>query len=440
MDKNLELTQELIDFIGRSPSCFHVISNVTAMLDAAGFRRLSELDCWELEYGRSYYVTRNGSSLIAFRIPSSTPDHLQLVATHSDSPAFKLKDNPEVEIDGKYVRLNTEKYGSMMMAPWLDRPLSIAGRVVIKKNNTFCTKLVDVDRNLLVIPSLAIHMNRNCNENTSFSANKDMFPLYGLSGSKDSLSGIIAGSCGEESGDIVSSDLFVYNREAGVVWGADNEFVSAPRLDDLMCVFPAVKALIEAYEDDSRALNMCCIFDNEEVGSTTRQGADSTFLSDILDKTACFFKWSRDELLKILAGSFMVSADNAHAVHPNYPEMADATNRPVINGGVVIKFNANQKYTTDAVSFAVFKDICEKAGVPIQTYANRSDIPGGSTLGNISNSHISINTIDVGAPQLAMHSPYETAGVKDTLYLKNAFKAFYGSDILIADDNTVTLR
>lgn len=438
MNESIKLSKELIEFISNSPSCFHVTANLVNMLTEAGFARLSERCQWNIAPGGAYFVTRNDSSVIAFRIPAKTPDHFQIVAAHSDSPTFKIKDNAEVEIDGKYVRLNTEKYGGMIMGPWFDRALSIAGRVIVKNGNSFATKLVNIDRDLLMIPSLAIHMNRNCNENCTYNANKDMFPLYGLSAAKGSLAKTVAEACNVDASDIISQDLFLYNRQAGTIWGADNEFMSAPKLDDLQCAFSAVKAIVSAADTDSDVINMCCIFDNEEVGSTTKQGADSTFMDEVMNRIAESLSLSREALLQMISGSFMVSADNAHAVHPNYPEMADATNRPVLNGGVVVKFNANQKYTTDAVSMAVFKDICNKAEIPMQIYANRSDIPGGSTLGNIANAHVSMNTIDIGAPQLAMHSPYETTGVNDTLSMFNAMKAFYESNIHVNADNTIT--
>ena len=281
-------------------------------------------------------------------------------------------------------------------------------------------------------------MDRKINDGYSFNAQKDMLPLFGdeaASGKFDEYIKKLIGIKELESYD-VSSDLFLYNREEGTIWGYNDEFISAPRLDDIQCAYSSVKAFTEAYinrkekkEKNDSCVNVCCIFNNEEVGSTTQQGADSTFLSDVLERISIASDMDREEYMMALASSFMISADNAHAVHPNHQEKADPTNRPYMNGGIVIKYNGNQKYATDAVSAAVFKNICKKAAVPYQTYANRSDIAGGSTLGNISDSHVSINTIDIGLAQLAMHSAYETAGVKDTTYMIEALMEFYNMGI-----------
>jgi len=342
-------------------------------------------------------------------------------------------------VDGNYIQLNTEKYGGMLMAPWFDRPLSVAGRVVVREGNTFGSRLVNVDRDLSVIPSLAIHMNREANEGYKYNAQKDTLPLISLGSEKGIYGEIIADAAQVSEDCIISSDIYLYNRQAGVIWGADNEFISAPRLDDLMCAYPAMHALIESDSSNAESVCVCAVFDNEEVGSTTKQGADSTFLSDVLSRIATNSGKNEEGFRRALASSFMLSADNAHAVHPNHTDKADPTNRPYINKGIVIKFNANQKYTTDAVSAAIFEEICYRAGVPYQTYVNKSDIPGGSTLGNISNSHISINTVDIGLAQLAMHSSFETAGGDDLAHMINGMGAFYHTDIQAAADGDYEL-
>lgn len=326
------------------------------------------------------------------------------------------------------------------MAPWLDRPLSVAGRVIIKDGNTLKPVLINVDRDLCVIPNLAIHMNRDANNGIKYNPQKDMIPLFGEISSKNKFKELIAKEADTDAEAIISIDLFVYNRELGTIWGAENEFISAPRLDDVMCAYSCINALIKSKETNKESVNVCAVFDNEEVGSTTKQGADSSFLSDVLSRISMCTGKDSEDFVRACASSFMLSADNAHAVHPNYKEKADPTNRPYMNKGIVIKYNANQKYTTDAISAAVFKEICKKAGVEVQSYVNRSDIPGGSTLGNISNSHISINTVDIGLAQLAMHSPYETAGVKDTESMIKAVKKFYEMAIITGENGEISLK
>ena len=433
LDNQIDISKELMDFIKESPTAFHVVKNFSTMLEKAGFIKLNERNKWKIEQGGKYYVTRNDSSIIAFQVPDNMDFYnFQIAAAHSDSPAFKIKDN-------NYVTLKVEKYVGMLMAPWFDRPLSVAGRVIVKDGNTLKPVLLNVDRDLCLIPNLAIHMNRNANNGISYNPQKDMIPLFGEIASKDKFDQTIANEAGVAIEDIISTDLFLYNREWGTIWGADNEFMSAPRLDDVMCAYSCMKALIEENNENKSSVNVCAIFDNEEVGSTTKQGADSSFLYDVLSRISmCMGKYSED-FIRACASSFMLSADNAHAVHPNYKEKADPTNRPYMNKGIVIKYNANQKYTTDAISASIFKEICKKAGVEVQSYVNRSDIPGGSTLGNISNSHVSLNTVDIGLAQLSMHSPYETAGVKDTEYMIKAVKKFYETAIMADEEGIYRL-
>ena len=439
LDNQIDISKELMDFIKESPTAFHVVKNFSTMLEKAGFIKLNERNKWKIEQGGKYYVTRNDSSIIAFQVPDNMDFYnFQIAAAHSDSPAFKIKENPEMVEDNNYVTLNVEKYGGMLMAPWFDRPLSVAGRVIVREDSGLKPVLVNVDRDLCVIPNLAIHMNRDVNNGIKYNPQKDMIPLFGEIASKDKFDQIIANETGVAIEDIISTDLFLYNRECGTIWGADNEFMSAPRLDDVMCAFSCIKALTDN-KGNNKSVNVCAIFDNEEVGSTTKQGADSSFLYDVLSRISMCMGKDSEDFIRVCASSFMLSADNAHAVHPNYKEKADPTNRPYMNKGIVIKYNANQKYTTDAISAAIFKEICRKAEVEVQSYVNRSDIPGGSTLGNISNSHISLNTVDIGLAQLAMHSPYETAGVKDTENMIKAVKTFYETVVVTEEDGTYRL-
>lgn len=418
-----ETAEQLLAFIEKSPSCFHAVKNMKEILLADGFAELKEEDKWEITEGGRYFVTRNESSIVAFTIPETGFAGYRIMASHSDSPTFKIKENPEMEVDKKYVKLNVERYGGMLCAPWFDRPLSVAGRVIVKEGDAFVTKLVDVDRDLLMIPNLAIHMNREVNDGYKYNAQVDMLPLYGDISTKDTFMRTIAENAGVKEEDILGHDIFLYNRVKGSIWGANEEFVSSSRLDDLQCAFSSLQGFLKGDKKEYVAVH--CVLDNEEVGSGTKQGAASTFLYDTLVRVNECLGLSYEEYLRGLAKSFMLSADNAHAVHPNHKEVADPVNRPYMNEGIVIKHSANQKYCTDGVSAAIFKDLCREAGVPFQTFTNRSDILGGSTLGNISNTKVALNAVDIGLPQLAMHSPYETAGVKDTRYLIQAAEKFF---------------
>lgn len=419
----IETTEKLLDFIEKSPTAFQAVDEMQKRLTENGFEVLSEKEYWKLVPGGKYLVTRNNSALIAFCIPEKESRVFHIMASHSDSPSFKIKENPEIKVDNSYVKLNVEKYGGMLMAPWFDRPLSVAGRVIIRRNDGLEEELVDIKRDLVMIPNLAIHMNREANNGVAYNPQKDLQPLFAAGNTDRTLLEIIAEQTGVKKEDIISHDLFLYNRMLGTIWGADKEFVSSARLDDLQCAFASMEGLLRAQNHGSIAVH--CVMDNEEVGSGTKQGAASTFLKDTLLRINMGLGRTYEEYLMTLAGSFMVSADNAHALHPNYTDKTDPTNHPVLNKGIVIKFNANQKYCTDAVSAALFKELCTKAGVPYQTFVNRSDIAGGSTLGNISNTQVPMNTVDIGLPQLAMHSPYETAGVKDTEYLVRAAEELF---------------
>ena len=415
---------EFTHFLETSPCCFHAINNIKNILSEKQFIQLRENQKWKLRPGCSYFVMRNDASLIAFTLPVEDFHGMRIIASHSDSPAFKVKENPELETDGHYIRLNVERYGGMLCAPWLDRPLSVAGRVIVKDSRgNLVSRLVNIDRDLLLIPNLAIHMNREANNGYKYNAQKDMLPLYGSLTAKGTFMETIAKAADADKSDILGHDLFLYNRQTASIWGASEEFISSGRLDDLQCAFASLKGFLSGKKTSH--LGVYCILDSEEVGSTTRQGAASTFLYDTLTRILENLGCTREDYLIHLADSFMLSADNAHAVHPNHTDKSDPSNRPYLNGGIVLKFNANQKYCTDGISAAMFRDLCKTAGVPVQTFVNRSDMAGGSTLGNISNTQVALNTVDIGLPQLAMHSPYETAGVEDTDYLIRAAEAFY---------------
>ncbi len=420
------MTEQLLAFVDKGVSSFHVVEEICNKLQEAGFEPLREEDVWELKPQGKYYIVRNGSSVAAVTMPKEEPDGFHIVAAHSDSPTFKIKANPQITVEEQYVKLNTEKYGGMILSSWLDRPLSVAGRIVVKEGDAFVTKNVNIDKDLLLIPNVAIHMNRDMNKGVEYNAQTDMLPLYAGAGAENGSDFLqeVAMAAGVETTEILDSDLFLYVREKGKLFGANKEFICAPRLDDLECAFGATEAITTAGNAE-RFCNVSVIFDNEEVGSGTKQGADSTFLTDILTRIQESFGKDKSWLCRMIANSFMISADNAHAVHPNHPEKADPTNRPYLNGGIVIKYHGSQKYTTDALSAAVMRDLCKRAEVPVQTYCNRSDIAGGSTLGNISTAHVSVNTVDIGLAQLAMHSAVETAGAKDVAYLVKVLQVFF---------------
>ena len=428
----LEHVQELFDFIQQSPSCFHVIENVKKQLTEQGFEELCENKNWQIKEGGKYFVTRNLSSVIAFKVPTKDFKSFHIVASHSDSPTFKIKDHPEQMVKGKYVQLNTERYGGMIYSTWFDRPLSIAGRALVKTETGVATKLLNIDRDLLVIPNLAVHMDRTVNDGMKYNPQVNLLPLYGDAASKDTFNKLVAEACGTAEENIISTDLFLYNRTAPTVWGAHNEYMSCAKLDDLECAFSSLKAFLKG--ENSQSISVCAIFDNEEVGSSTKQGANSTFMYDILHRINENLGRTEEQYHTAVASSFMLSADNAHALHPNHPAISDPTNPVYLNEGIVIKHNANQKYTTDAVSSAIFQKMCEEKNVPYQHFVNRSDVAGGSTLGNMANTHVSLNTVDIGMAQLAMHSSYETAGVLDLDYMIAGMEAFYNSAVVAQCD------
>ncbi len=417
------MIHQLFDFIQCSPTASHTAATVRAMLVQAGFTQLLESQPWDLQPGGRYYTTRGMSSLIAFQVPKADFHGFSVIAPHGDSPCFKVKESPELRVDGQYTKLNTEVYGGMQLALWTDRPLSVAGRLAVRTENGVKGVLCDIRRDLLLIPGVAIHMNRGVNEGVKLDPQKDTLPLLG--GSQADLKKLVAENAGVAPEDILSWDLYLYSRAQGTVFGAEKEFLAAPRLDDLECVFAAAKAFLAG--ENRENVTVLSLFDNEETGSLTRQGADSPFLSEVLERISLSCGKSREEHLRAIASGFMLSADNAHAVHPDSPEKSDPTNRCYLNGGVVVKHSP--RYASDALTAGLFQRICQKAGVPVQVYYNNSKIPGGGTLGNLSGSHVALPTVDIGLAQLSMHSPYETAGAKDLDYMVWAMQAFYESVI-----------
>ena len=412
---------ELMQFLDASHSVYHAAAYLEDLLKQQGYTCLPEGESWNLVPGGKYYLTRGDSAVIAFRIPESAPKGFLMSASHCDRPTFKIKENGELK--GAYTRLATEKYGGMLMHTWLDRPLSIAGRVIVETEKGVQSKLVDIDRDLLLIPNVAIHMNRQANDGYKWNPVSDTVPLLGGKDAAGKLNTLLENEAG---GRILGHDLYLYIRQKATVWGMDEEFISSAALDDLQCAWGCTQGFLKA--ETSGSIPVLCVFDSEEVGSNSVQGAASMLLSDALARICDALGIS---LYQMLAQSFMVSADNAHAIHPNHPEFADAANAPVVNGGIVLKFNSSQRYTTDGISAAIFRKVCSKAAVPVQTYYNRADVPGGSTLGHISLTHVSIPSADIGLPQLAMHSSFETAGVKDSLYLEDAMTTYYGSTLMV---------
>lgn len=422
-EEKLMTAQKCLSFIDESVTCYQAVEVMERELLKSGFQRLKERDEWKLSKGGCYYVKRNESAIMAFRIPEKEMKGFHVIASHSDSPTFKLKINPELIVSDKYLRLNTECYGGMLYSTWFDRSLSIAGRVVYEGKEGLTSVNVNVDEDLLVIPSLAIHMNREANKGIAFNPQTELLPFMGSSSHKEYLSKRLSHLAGVKKEEILGSDLFLYVREKGKLAGAERELMMSPRLDDLECVYASLEALLTMKPESYGTV--CAVFNNEEVGSLTRQGASSTFLKDTLMRIAEGLEKTGSSYLRLLSESFMISADNAHALHPNYTEKADASGKPVINGGIVIKHHGGQKYTTDAYTEGAMKLLCKEACVPFQDYHNRSDIPGGSTLGNLAMAQVAIPTVDIGLPQLAMHAAVETAGSLDIWYLLEVFKTFY---------------
>ncbi len=415
------MKEGLFEFIKNTPTAYHTVNEVKKRLTEYGFIEISEKDTSAFA-GDCSFVVRD-SSIIAFK-GSASDSGFMICASHSDTPALKVK---SINNSGKYSRLAVETYGGLIYNTWFDTPLSLAGRVALETSDGVEMRLVNIDRDIAVIPNVAIHLNRSVNDGVKLNPATDLLPLISLSKDTD-LDGLLSEELGVSSDEILAKDIFLYNREEPRSFGKNDEFILSPRLDDAACVYASLEAFLEA---DPQGINIFAVFDNEEVGSSTKQGAASTFLKDTLLRIA----GGEEKYLEMLPDSFMLSADNAHASHPNHPELSDPENAPMLGGGVVIKYNANQRYTTDARSDAVFRTICKRAGVNTQSYTNRADIPGGSTLGSISNTRVSLSTVDIGIAQLAMHSATECAATEDLEAMKSAILEFYSSKILTDGDN-----
>ncbi|MGM0437909.1 MAG: M18 family aminopeptidase [Bacillota bacterium] len=430
-NKMRERSKELIRFIKESPTAFHVVDNSVQLLLEKGFKELELGNEWNLNKGGKYFIKRNKSALIAFTIGKGelTEKGFKLIGAHTDSPSFRIKPNPEMLEEDRYLKLNTEVYGGPILNTWFDRPLSLAGRVSLKTDNplNINSKLINLNDPLLIIPNLAIHMNRKVNEGVELNKQKDVLPLLGLVEEEfekeNFLIKLLADELEVEKEKIVDFDLFLYETNAGDLTGLNDEFISIGRQDDLAMAEAGLKAI--ANSKISEASNVLVLFDNEEVGSATKQGANSPMLSHLLERIVENLGGNRGSYFQALANSFIISADMAHAVHPNYSDEHDPTNRPVINKGPVLKINANQKYTSDSISGGVFASLCEKADIPYQKFVNRSDKKGGSTIGPISATQLGIDSVDIGNPLLAMHSIREFGGVKDHYYASKLFEEYY---------------
>ena len=411
----------LAQLIARSPTCYHAAATAAELLAAAGYAPLDEGQRWQLRPGGKYYMTRGGSALIAFRVPEHAPEGFRLAAAHGDSPCFKLKENAALR-DGGYLRLNTEVYGGLRMSSWFDRPLSVAGRLFTEEDGVLRQTLVNIDRDLLVIPSVAIHFDRAANDGVKYRANVDTLPLAGGDGAADILT-LAAESAGLRPESVLGSDLLVYCRQPGTRLGSSGELFMAPRLDDQACVWGCLHGFLES--GGGAHLPVFCLLDNEEVGSATPEGAASTLLRDVLRRITGALDVDEEGYQMLLSRSMLVSADNAHAIHPNHPELSDKDNAPRLNGGIVLKFSAPRRYATDGGSAAAFRALCRRADVPVQTMANRSDLPGGSTLGSIAGTLVPVSAVDIGLAQLAMHAAVEVMGAEDYPRLIAAMRQFY---------------
>lgn len=416
-----DITRGLFDYIAASPTSYHAVANAAEELKQAGYHQLLEGEPWELVPGEGYYVIRSCSSLIAFRM-TETIHGFMAASAHTDSPAFRIKENAAVYAEG-YTKLDANKYGGMIYNTWMDRPLSIAGRVMVETETGVETRLVNIDRDLLVIPNVAIHMDRSINEGKKLSAQVDLMPILGKG--KIDFEELVAKGIDVEKEKILSHDLFLYARDKGTCLGPEEELILCPRLDDLQCVYSLIQGFLNMKEP--KATPVLCLFDSEEVGSQTRQGAMATFHQDVLRRICMAAELSEKDYHRVIAHSMMVSADNAHGVHPNHPEKAALTNRPKMGEGIVIKYGPG--YATAGISDALLRQMLKKIGIPVQSFFNHSDIMGGRTLGELAVTQVPMYTVDIGLAQLAMHSACETAGSADTGYLIEAMKTFFAAKI-----------
>ena len=423
------MLEEIFSLLDEGRSSFNAVDWLQNKLKAAGFQYLDEKKDFKLDAGGHYYTVRNGSSIIAFKVPQGLSSFgFRITASHNDCPGFKLKPEALIKEDN-YYKLNTEVYGGPIYSTWFDRPLSLAGRVIVEKDHQLAIKHIDFKRPLCIIPSLAIHLNPECNKGRELNPQVDLLPLASL-GEKGDLKALLAEELKASEEDIINFDLYLYPCQKALNWGEDKEFITAHHLDDLASAFAAFKAFMES--DNSQNIDVFACFDNEEVGSLTRQGAFGDFARLTFSRIAKALNFDESSAF---ARSMMLSCDNAHAIHPNHREKSDLINYPCLNKGIVIKYNANQSYTSDSLSASIFIKILKDKDIPYQFYANRSDIRGGSTLGNLSNNQVSLLSLDIGIAQLAMHSCLETCGSRDIDYMIAGLKAFYESNFKIADES-----
>ena len=426
-----KFAENMLDFIYESPTQFNAVEVSAEMLEKNGFEKLNPKENWKLEVGKKYYTTKNSSALVAFKINSDEVEKegFRIIGSHTDSPGFRIKPNAEMESCGAYLKLNTEGYGGMILSTWLDRPLAMAGRVFLKGENPFkpVEKIVNINKPVCIIPNLAIHMNRSINDGYKYNKQTDMLPLVGLINEqleKDNyMLKLLASELDVEVEEIIDFDIFLYEYEKGCFTGANEEFISTGRLDNLSMYYSSVEALLDS--DSKSGISIAVGFDNEEVGSSTKQGADSNMLLNILERICISLGKDRQQFFEAIENSFIISSDLAHAVHPNVNGMADPTNRPVMGKGPVIKVHAGQAYTSDGYSISVYKEICRECGVEYQEFVNKSDQRGGSTIGPISSTHIDIPSVDIGAPILSMHSIRELGCSEDFYNTYKTFVKFY---------------
>lgn len=421
--------QDLFAFIDQSVSPYHSVREAACRLEQAGFAKREESGEWRIEPGGKYYVTRNQSSIIAFAVPAQKPQYYHLTASHSDSPAFRIKKS---RMEGKdYARAEVEGYGGMIHSSWLDRPLGLAGRVMVRTPEGVKAKLIAPDRDIFVIPNLAIHFNREINKGYAYNPQVDLQPLYG-GGDADLMDLIVREAEVSSAEEIRDMDLVLTVRQKAGYLGIGDEYYTAPRIDDLACAYTTLAGFLAALDEAGNGdekMSLWCMFDNEEVGSGTRQGAMGGFLPEVMLRLERVFGMTEEDRLRARSKSLLISADNAHACHPNHPEKSDSEFPVIVNKGIVVKYNASQRYTTTGMTAAVFSELCRREEIPVQRFANRADLPGGSTLGNLLSHQFSIPMLDIGLPQLAMHSAVETAGCEDASYMIRAVEAFYKSAI-----------
>lgn len=426
-----KFAENMLDFIYESPTQFNAVEVSAETLEKNGFEKLNPKENWKLEVGKKYYTTKNSSALVAFKVNSDEieKEGFRIIGSHTDSPGFRIKPNAEMESCGAYLKLNTEGYGGMILSTWLDRPLAMAGRVFLRGENPFkpVEKIVNINKPVCIIPNLAIHMNRSINDGYKYNKQTDMLPLVGLINKqleKDNyMVKLLASELNVEIEEIIDFDIFLYEYEKGCFTGANEEFISTGRLDNLSMYYSSVEALLDS--DSKSGISIAVGFDNEEVGSSTKQGADSNMLLNILERICISLGKDRQQFFEAIENSFIISSDLAHAVHPNVNGMADPTNRPVMGKGPVIKVHAGQAYTSDGYSISVYKEICRECGVEYQEFVNKSDQRGGSTIGPISSTHIDIPSVDIGAPILSMHSIRELGCSEDFYNTYKTFVKFY---------------